>query len=69
MVCLSEKGGVTSEIFRDALASMDALNLFPWSPTLTPFAIFDGHGSRLEYPFLEYTNCKNMWSICVGVPL
>ena len=31
--------------------------------------MFDGHGKRLELPFLKYINDKTTkWCICLGVP-
>ena len=39
------------------------------TPRVLPFAMLDGHGSRLELPFLKYINDKaTEWCICLGVP-
>ena len=35
----------------------------------TPFLLLDGHGSRLELPFLSYVNKPmHKWVVCIGVP-
>ena len=48
---------------------MDDLELFPWTDTMKPFLLLDGHGSRLEMPFLQYiNNPKDHWVVCIGVP-
>jgi hypothetical protein len=34
-----------------------------------PFLLLDGHGSRLELPFLKYiNNLLPEWVVCIGVP-
>ena len=69
MIRWAESGGVTTKLFQDALHTMDTLGLFPRDDNVVPFGIFDGHGSRLEYPFLQYiNNPDHKWSVCVGVP-
>ncbi len=52
------------------LVQMDALDLFPREEDgPKPFLLLDGHGSRLELPFLEYINDPtHQWVICIGVP-
>ena len=67
----SEKGSMTSSILRDILADLDQRGLFPRSdnPHLRPFALFDGHGSRIEFEFLNYINdAGHQWVVCIGVP-
>jgi hypothetical protein len=69
MVQWSKKGGITSEIPTDYLRTMDELELFPLVDGLKPFLIVDGHGSRLELPFLNYINDPDHeWVVCLGVP-
>ncbi len=49
---------------------MDTLDLFPREDGVTPFfLLLDGHGSRLELPFLQYINNPlHDWIVCIGVP-
>ena len=48
---------------------IDYLNLLPRSPGVVPFAMVDGHGSRLELPFLKYINdTTTKWCVCLVVP-
>jgi hypothetical protein len=49
---------------------MDDLKLFPRDdPNVKPFLLLDGHGSRLELPFLSYVNNEeHPWVVCIGVP-
>ena len=48
---------------------MDRRNLFPRNDGVKPFLLLDGHGSRLEYPFLQYINKEeDYWVVCLGVP-
>ena len=65
-----ESGSITSEILVDALITLDLLNLFPRdNQNIKPFLLLDGHGSRLELPFLNYiNNPEDHWVVCVGVP-
>ena len=63
------KGSITSEILRDALATLDHLKVFPRANGLKPFLLVDGHGSRFELPFLRYINtAETEWVVCIGVP-
>ena len=69
MVACSESGSISSEILVQFLTQMDQLNLFPRDDGLKPFLLLDGHGSRLELPFLTYVNDENHpWVVCIGVP-
>ena len=70
MVACSTNGSITSEILMQFLKKMDELDLFPRDECgLKPFLLLDGHGSRLELPFLEYVNNpSNPWVVCIGVP-
>ena len=64
-----ESGSITSTILMEALKVMDDLELFPRTDTMKPFLLLDGHGSRLEMPFLQYiNNPKDHWVVCIGVP-
>ncbi len=70
MVACSTNGSITSEILMQFLKKMDELDLFPRDEYgLKPFLLLDGHGSRLELPFLEdVNNLSNPWVVCIGVP-
>ena len=51
------KGSISSEILTESLKYLDQLNVFErrqYGPT--PFVLLDGHGIRLQLPFLEYIN-------------
>ena len=69
-ICCSPKGGITSELLKQMLQRMDELELFP--RTLggpIPFIQLDGHGSRLQLPFLRYIlTPATEWRACIGVP-
>jgi hypothetical protein len=48
---------------------MDELDLFPRDDEVKPFLLLDGHGSRLELPFLQYIyGVSHEWVVCIGVP-
>ena len=64
----SESGGITSEILKSCLETMDHYNIFDHSNGANPVLIVDRHGSRLKDIFLDYINGVNKWCICVGVP-
>ena len=65
----SESGGMSSTILKEFFETIDHLNLLPRSPGVVPFAMLDGHGSRLELPFLKYINDSTTeWCVCLGVP-
>jgi hypothetical protein len=70
MVCNTESGSITSELLVSFLKHMDHLNLFPRDDDVFPFLLLDGHGSRLELPFLQYVNTslEHKWVVCIGVP-
>ena len=69
-ICCSPKGGITSELLKEMLERMDSFNLFPRIPGgPLPFLLLDGHGSRLQLPFLRYTNDPDHpWIVCLGLP-
>jgi hypothetical protein len=51
------------------LAKMDEHSLFDRSARINNFLLCDGHRSRFEEPFLEYTLESDMpWTCCIGVP-
>ena len=52
------------------LQRLDSLNIFPRGPDKPlPFLLVDGHGSRLELPFIEYINdSAHKWKVCLGLP-
>ena len=54
----SESGGVSSTILKELFETIDQLNLLPRSLGVISFSILDGHGSRLELPFLIYSNAS-----------
>ena len=60
---------MTSEILRDICAELDFLGVFDRSGGCMPFFLLDGHGSRIQLPFLEYANnALHLWCACIGVP-
>ena len=69
-VTCSPKGSITSQILADVLKWLDDRNVFPRDDNSpTPFLLLDGHGSRLEIPFLQYINDpKHKWVVCIGCP-
>ena len=69
-VTCSPKGSITSTILADMLKWIDGHGVFPRVPGgPTPFLLLDGHGSRLEVPFLKYINdTTHKWVVCIGVP-
>ena len=64
------KGGITSELLNKILERMDGFNIFPCVPSgPLPFLLLEGHGSRLQLPFLRYTNHPDHPCIvCLGLP-
>ena len=59
---------MSSEILRDICAELDFLQVFDRSNAM-PFFLLDGHGSRIQLPFLEYdNNSLHSWCACIGVP-
>jgi hypothetical protein len=69
VVCNTENGSSTSELLVPFLKHMDTLNLFLRQDGVTLFLLLDGHGSRLELPFLLYINDpQHNWIVCIGVP-
>mmetsp|Transcript_25354 Transcript_25354/g.42135 ORF Transcript_25354/g.42135 Transcript_25354/m.42135 type:complete len:173 (+) Transcript_25354:316-834(+) len=69
-VCCTTKGGISSELLMQMLKRMDNLDLFPRVPDgPLPFLLLDGHGSRLQLPFLKYINDpSHIWKVCLGLP-
>jgi hypothetical protein len=68
-VTCSKNGSITSQLLTSMLAKIVEHCLFDHSAGIIPFLIYDGHGSRFEEPFLEYTLESNMhWTCCIGVP-
>ena len=70
MVRFTQSGSITSAVLRDILVSLDEIGVFDCAGGLRrPFILLDGHGSRLELPFLSYINDeKHPWVACIGVP-
>ena len=65
----SESGGMSSTILKDFFETIDHFKLLPRTPGVISFAMLDGHGSRLELPFLKYINDKTTeWCVCLGIP-
>jgi hypothetical protein len=51
------------------LAKMDEHSLFDLGAGINPFLLCEGHGSRFEELFLEYTLESDMpWTCCICVP-
>ena len=69
-VTSTPKGSITSEVLRDILKYIDDIGVFPRNEdSPTPFLLLDGHGSRIEMPFLSYINdTTHKWVVCIGVP-
>ena len=45
------------------------MQVIPRQDNIKPFLLLDGHGSRLEFPFLKYINTpEDHWVVCLGVP-
>ena len=65
-----ESGSITSDILKEVFQTLDYFDLFPrTNPNIKPFALLDGHSSRLELPFLKYINSpQDHWVVCIGVP-
>ena len=69
---VSPQGKIRSEILTEALKYLDQLNVFERSQDgPTPFGLLDGHGSRLQLPFLEYINSmkpdeQSKWIFTLG---
>ena len=69
LVRWNESGLITPGILVEALTTLDVLNVIPRNDNLKPFLLLDGHGSRLEMPFLQYiNNPEDHWVVCLGVP-
>ena len=59
------KGSISSKIITEALKYLYHLNIFDqrqYGPT--PFGLLEGHGSRLQLPFLEYINSSTPYEQC-----
>ena len=64
-----ESGSITSNILVEMLRTLDEMDLIPREDNVKPFILLDGHGSRLEMPFLKYVNTpEDHWVACIGVP-
>jgi hypothetical protein len=63
----SPQASITPELLMSMLKFMDDLNLFDCS-VCKPFLLLDGHGSRMQLPFLKYINdSKDERVCCIGV--
>jgi hypothetical protein len=68
IVSNTDSGLISSELLVSFLKKMDELKLLPRMDGLKPFLLLDGHGSRLELPFLQYLNSPDHeWVVCIGV--
>ena len=57
LMYMSSKESIISDILTEALKYLDQLNVFEWRQDVpNPFVLLNGHGSRLQLPFLEYIN-------------
>ena len=64
-----DSASMTSDILIEMLQAIDTLDLFPRLDGVKPFLLFDGHGSWLQLPFLQYiNNPRDYWVVCIGVP-
>jgi hypothetical protein len=64
-VTCSEIGTVTSEILRDSLKQIDA-QLSSDRTEAIPFLLLDGHGSRFQFPFIDFImDQEKKWTVCI----
>ena len=69
LVRWSPKRSMTSEILVDICATIDYCDVFDRSDGAMSFFLLDGHGSRVELPFLEYVNNPEyLGCACIVVP-
>ena len=69
LITCSKKGSITSDILKAAFERLDELGIYERTASLTPFALFDAHDSRLQVPFLKYINDQlHLWIFCIGLP-
>ena len=62
-----EKGGFTSEILCNMIATLDKLEIFSRENAL-PFLICNAHSSRFEFTFLKYiSNPEHESALCIGI--
>ena len=65
----TENGSITSDILRKVLNVLDELLVFDRTTGITPVVLLDGHGSRVQLPFLQYiNNPEHLWAVIIGVP-
>ena len=69
-ITCSPSGGITSQILADMMQWLDRHLQLPRHPGCpTPCILLDGHGSRLEIPFLTYvSNPEHRWNPLIGCP-
>jgi hypothetical protein len=66
---ISPRGSIEGQILAEFLGKMGEMNLFPRETHLKPFLLLDGHGSRLQLPFLQYIHSEeHPWHVCLGLP-
>ena len=71
LVRWTEKGSITSAIMVDILRTLEKLGVYlgERAQGKLPCLLLDGHGTRLELPFLAYVNdAEHQWVACIGVP-
>lgn len=80
LVFASKGGGVNEDILVASLKHLDNLNVFPRQEGIPDPTLFvDGHGSRLQPKFVQYTNnlkdnwttdkeANHRWNIALGLP-
>ena len=69
LITCSPKGGITSDILKEAFKRLDDLGVYERTRTMRPMALFDAHDSRLQVPFLKYiNNDAHRWTFCIGLP-
>ena len=60
---------MTSEMLKDSVKTLGTLEIFDRSIGITPLLLLDGHGSRMELPFLQYSNYPlHLWISLIGIP-
>jgi hypothetical protein len=68
-VTCSKNDSIKSQLLPSMLRKMDQLEVFDCSDGVHPFLICDGHRSRFEEAFLEYTlESDRPRTCCIGIP-
>jgi len=64
----SERGRITPEILKEAMANISSFNLFDRKEAI-PVLLLDGHGSRFDLHVMDYVNAPaTKWCVLIRVP-